>query len=587
MVVAQKIARREVKTIHQNVFYLEKRPQEGGRTTLVFNHKEILPKEFDVKSKVHEYGGGAYAVSEERIIFVNKKDQQLYAVNYNFEITPLTKNSGYRFADGVIDENNNCSYWVCENHADSHEEPENSIIKVSHATASWGEVTAIASGADFYSSPTFYKDKLAFISWSHPNMPWDDTELNLGEFKDNSFKSKVIDSKAWISEPQFDKDGRLFYIKEDSEFSNLYFYDGVINLFHKNDREYSNPGWNFGTKSYALHNDFVIASSWKDGVMQLEIIKDGSKFILEEYCGFSNLNISQDCLFLECYSYEKDNELVSVNLTDLTHKVIIPAGTPTGEVSIPESIIFKSTDGECQGFLYLPLAQQTNLPLIVISHGGPTGMSPPFYNVSIQYWVDKGFAVFDVNYRGSTGFGKTYRNALNGKWGLLDVDDCVNAALYCVSKNIADPNQLIIRGSSAGGYTTMAALTFNKTFKAGASYYGICDLNMLATSTHKFESRYLDTLIAPFKTSPEEFSKRSPVNYIGQITCPMIVFQGEEDKVVPKDQAQTIYDNLIKKGIDCELFMFADESHGFGKEENLITCLVSELNFYKKTFNFK
>lgn len=593
-VVAQKTSRRDLKTLGSNIFYLEKRPAENGRTTLIYRDQEVLAKEFDIKSKVHEYGGGAYALSAKYVMFVNKKDQQLYLMDNSFIPLKLTNYPDCRFADGVIDEVSHCSYWVCEQH--NGHEVSNSLVRISHQEgAEWGSKTMIHSGQDFYAAPALHNKQLAFISWNHPNMPWDNTNLHLGQVSTQGFDFKIVQEGTWISQPQFDASGKLYFIKELAHgFSNICsLNEGSFQVELKNDSEYASPAWNFGVRTYALYNDKIIASYWENGKNTLELIHQGKSItLLPEYAGFANPQISHDNLIIDCYSFTKDSELVSLNLKTLEKTILISAKTPTFPVSIPEPVTFKSQSkktpelsGLAHGFLYLPQSKKENLPLMVISHGGPTGMSTPFFDISIQYWVDKGFAVFDVNYRGSTGYGKDYRQALDSNWGLMDVMDCESAALYCVEKGIANKDQLIIRGSSAGGYTTMAALTFLDTFKAGASYYGICDLNMLATSTHKFESRYMDKLIAPFNSNPQEYAKRSPVNYISQINCPMIVFQGEEDRVVPKEQAETIYKNLTDKNIPCQLYMFAEEGHGFSKEENLITCMTSELAFYKKTFN--
>lgn len=584
-VVAQKSQRKEVATLNSDIFYLEKRPSENGRVTLMYNHKEILPKEYSIKSKVHEYGGGSYAVSSHFIIFANKKDQGLYIMDKDFKPRPLLIKKDCRFADGVIDEKNNCSYWVMESHTNNR--ITNKLVKIYHRKGkTFGRVNTLAQGDDFYSSPTFYKDNLAFISWNHPNMPWDETKLSLLNFKTK--ETSTIDQGTWISEPRFHSTGDLFYIKEEREYSNIFCYNNQEKkCVYESQKEYASPAWNFGNKSFVCYKDKVIATYWRDGQMGLEIIfKNTAENILKQYSGFSNLNISGEYLVLECESNNKESELVYYNLETKEEIVKIKADNPSHKVAIPKSIYFPSDDGTAQGFLYLPpnIKKEGN-PAIIISHGGPTGINGPFYDISIQYWVDKGFCVFDVNYRGSTGFGKSYRNAIKGKWGQIDIADCVNAANYLVKNNIANPSQLIIRGESAGGYTTMAALTFTDTFCAGASYYGICDLNMLATSTHKFESHYMDSLIASFKDFPEEFEKRSPVNFLENIKCPMIIFQGEEDQVVPKNQSQTIHDNLKSLGIPTKLFIFEEEGHGFSKAENIITCLEQELEFYNNLFN--
>lgn len=593
-----------------NDFYIsELRPSEKGRSTILkFNGKifdEILDNKFNARTKVHEYGGLSFAVKDSEIYFSNFVDQRIYKKNKKGKYFPITDVSTDRYANFIIDETKNLIFSVQEEHLEN--EVNNSIVKID----SDQKVTKIAQGFDFYSSLVISPDnrKLAFLAWNHPDMPWDAAELWLADIEDNGdLKNlkKVAGSKnESIFLPRFTNDGTLYFVSDKTNFWNLYRYStGVIEAIYPMDAEFGLPLWVFGMSTYDFYYDndktYIVCTYNKDGFDNLAIIDVENKKLLEietEFTYISNLVVKDDKALFIGASAKNPKSIVQLDLKTKEFEVLKKSrelNINPGYISSPEYLEFPTENNKTAYMIYYPpknkdfLAKKNEKPpLIVKSHGGPTAQSVAILNLEIQYWTSRGFAFADVNYSGSTGYGREYRQRLYGNWGILDVDDCANAANYLAKKNLVDENKLIIRGGSAGGYTTLAALTFRDIFKVGASYYGISDLEAFHTDTHKFEAKYDEKLIGKYPEQKQIYFDRSPINFIDQLSCPIILFQGEDDKIVPPNQAKLMFDALKKKNLPTAYILFEKEGHGFRRAENIEKAIDSELYFYSKIFGFE
>lgn len=591
------------------VYWLEGRPAEKGRNVLVCQGAngegiDVTPAPFNVRTRVHEYGGGAFCVAQQTIYFVNFADQQIYRQPLDGVPEKLTEQPDCRFADLIWDGDRQRLIAVCERHQDGAE-PENMLVAISLKD---GAVTPLATGHDFYSSPRLSPDgqSLAWLTWDHPHMPWDESQLWLAQFDPQGNLSEIQcvagePGGESIHEPQWSPDGGLYFVGDRSDWWNLYrYHQGKIEAVCPYPAEFAYPHWVFGLKSYTFADAQTILCTFnQEGAWQLGRIDLAQKQLTPfdlPYTDYSSLCTDGQTLWFIASSPTHPPAIVALDLVSQTPQILKTASelvVPAAYLSVPQAISFPTENGQMAHAWYYPPTNPdfqappgTLPPLLVKSHGGPTAAAGNGLSLKIQYWTSRGFAYVDVNYGGSTGYGRAYRQRLNGQWGVVDVADCVNVAKYLAEQGLADPNQLAIAGSSAGGYTTLAALTFHDVFKAGASYYGISDLNALATDTHKFESRYLDGLIGPYPAQKDLYDRRSPINYVEQLTCPVIFFQGLEDKVVPPNQAEMMVNALKQKGIKVEYVPFAEEGHGFRIAANIKTALEAELAFYGQVFGF-
>ncbi|MGK7941112.1 MAG: prolyl oligopeptidase family serine peptidase [Crocosphaera sp.] len=610
LIVAQSIRLGGVVFDKDDIYWLEGRPQEGGRNVLVKcspdeQITEITPPSFNVRSRVHEYGGGSFLVVEGVVYFVNYQDQRLYLQLPHEDPQPLTPENQCRYADFILDEQRNRLISICEDHIDPNRECQNTIISISLNT---GEMNTLVSGDDFYSSPRLSPDgkKLAWISWNHPNMPWEETKLWLANVQEDGslegIKWIAGDIKEAVSEPKWSPDGQLYYVSDQSGWSNLYCYN--YNLNHQPifplTAEFSYPHWVFGLSTYTfVSDDNILCAFSQDGrwyLGSLEIRHKQLSILEVPYHNIAALHSYQKKLVFLGASTTEPMGVIYLDL-DLSQTKILKYSSniniDSGYFSEPELIEFPTENGlTAYGWYYPPENKDyTNCegelpPLLVKSHSGPTAAASSSFSLKIQYWTSRGFAYLDVNYGGSIGFGKAYRQRLDKNWGIVDVNDCVNGAKYLVKQGKVDGDRLAISGGSAGGYTTLAALTFKDTFKAGASYYGVSDLESLAKDTHKFESRYLDNLIGKYPEEKAIYEQRSPINFTDQLSCPVIFFQGLEDKVVPPNQAEMMVNALKAKGIPVAYVPFEAEQHGFRQAENIKYALDSEFYFYSRIFNF-
>ena len=610
LIVAGTIGLGEIALEGDNTYWIESRPSEGGRSVIVRRSAEgdisdVTPAGFNARTTVHEYGGGAYMVSGGTVYFSNFTDQQLYRQAPGESPQPLTSTPKMRYADGVIDHRRNLIYCVREDHTEGGRDAINTLVKISLGGDSSGAV--IASANDFYSSPRLSPDgnRLAWLSWDHPNMPWDGTELWVGQL-DNAGRitgaSIIAGGKTEsIYQPEWSPDGRLHFVSDRTGWWNLYrVSDGAVESLCQKAVEFGAPQWVFRMSNYAFETEHrIICSYCERGNWQLATLDTATRKlepIEVPYTEVSGLRASSGRAVFSGGSPTKSTSIVCVDPGTRETSVLRQSSSiavDEGYLSIPRQIEFPTEQGlKAHAFFYPPTNRDYEAPagerppLIVISHGGPTSASTTTLKLSIQYWTSRGFGVLDVNYGGSTGYGREYRERLNGQWGVVDVDDCANGARYLVERGEADGDRLIIRGGSAGGYTTLAALTFRDVFKAGASYYGISDLELLEQDCHKFESRYNSSLVGPYPERRDLYRERSPIHFTDRLSCPIILFQGLEDKVVPPNQAEMMYQAAVQKGLPVAYVPFEGEQHGFRKAENIKRSLDGELYFYSKVFGF-
>ena len=538
-----------------NVYWLETRPQEEGRSVIIRLSPDgpitdCTPEGFNARTRVHEYGGGAYLVDNDVIYFSNFKDQRLYRKEIGGEPIPITPSENLRFADGVLDQERSRLIIVREDHT-VEGEPINSIVSLDLNQATPG--TILASGYDFYSSPRISPNasQLAWLCWNHPNMPWDGTELWVADIlKDGSLgdmKQVAGGAEECIFQPEWSPEGILYFSSDRSGWWNLFrLKDNDIEAVTNIEGEFGKPQWVFGESIYGFENQekiiccYNMMGNWH--LAKLDISSKSLEEIKTLYSEIWMLKVGKGfSIFLgssptEPLSVVKlDNETNQVEALWKNRDVKID----NSYFSIPKPIEFPTKGNKsAHGFYYPPHnpnfigPENEKPPLIVISHGGPTAATATAFRYSTQFWTSKGFALLDVNYGGSTGYGRDFRERLTGKWGIVDVQDCIAGAQYLVKQGLVDKNKLVIKGGSAGGFTTLSALTFYDTFAAGASYFGVSDLEALTLDTHKFESRYLDKLVGPYPEKATVYRERSPIHFIDQLSCPVIFFQGLEDKVV-------------------------------------------------------
>ncbi|MEL7067718.1 MAG: S9 family peptidase [Cyanobacteria bacterium J06581_3] len=616
LIVSSSIRLGKVQLDGADIYWSELRPTEGGRQLVVRYGPEdelgtvndLIPAPFNVRTRVHEYGGGAYLVHKGTIYFSNFTDQRLYVQKAGQEPVPLTPEvtpaAGLRYADAVVDTKREQLICVTEDHRQSGE----AINAIATIPLAGGTPKIIVSGNDFYSSPRLSPDgtELAWITWNHPQMPWDGTELWLATVKEDGGLSRprklVGNIKESVCQPRWSPGGTLHFISDATGWWNLYRWEGERGepLFPM-EAEFSGPQWSFGQSSYGFEDNTTILCTYvEQGIRKLARLDTLARSMDEldiDYCGIGSLQVGKGVAVFLGASTTRPSEVVRLNLDTLQTTVLRKSSTleiEAGYLSEPEVISFPTTGGlNAYGIYYRPQNKDYETlvteqpPLLVKTHGGPTAAASSALNPSIQYWTSRGFAVLDVNYGGSTGYGRAYRNRLKKRWGIVDVDDATNGALYLVEQAKADKDRLAIDGGSAGGYTTLAALTFREVFKAGASYYGVSDMSALAAETHKFESRYLDSLVGPYPEKKDVYEARSPINAVDQLSCPIIFLQGSEDKIVPPNQAEEMVNALKVKGIPVSYLLFEGEQHGFRKAENIKRALDAELSFYSQIFGFE
>lgn len=600
-------------TIH----WVEGRPLENGRYVIVQRTADgtigdVTPPGYNARTMVHEYGGGMYLVAQDAIYFSNFTDQRLYRQARSTEgwgeplpITPaLPTERGLRYADGHLTADDKQIICVHERHeADGTVINELVILPTDGATPP----VTIAAGHDFYAAPRISPDgkKLAWLSWDHPLLPWDGTELWVADLAaDGALTNarQVAGGNAEsICQPEWSPEGTLTFVSDRTDWWNLYQErNGEVVAIAPLAAEFGRPHWTFGVPLYAYLPDGKIAAIYsQDGVDQLGIIDPASDVLRPiqlDYTSLETICVQGEDLWLIGGSPTRGATLFRLDPVGGKTEVVREGYTvdiaPTF-FATPEPVTFPTENNQTAHAIYYPPTNPLFTaptgevpPLVTICHGGPTGATKAQLSLNVQYWTSRGFGVVDVNYGGSSGYGRAYRQRLQGTWGITDVMDCINAARYLIAQGRADGDRVAIRGGSAGGYTTLRALTWQNFFAAGASLYGIAELETFVHDTHKFESRYLDYLIGAYPEQKALYAERSPVNRADALETPMILLQGEEDKIVPPSQAEIMVEALAQKDIPYAYLLFPGEQHGFRQAQNIIRAYEAELYFYGTIFGF-
>ncbi|MFV0252214.1 MAG: prolyl oligopeptidase family serine peptidase [Beutenbergiaceae bacterium] len=615
-------------------YWLEGRASAGGRNVLLRQDltgtvTQISPATapdggtFDVRSRAQEYGGGSFTVTGDLVVASRKEDDRLYRFGIDGSGTrPLTPADGRRYADLEIDPDRGLVFAVAEDHGSAgafRTDPTTLLVAIpidGSAADDGSRITTVFAGTDFINAPRRSIDGrfLAFVTWDHPNMPWDGSRLRLGELgPDGSLLAPAItvagDEDTSAQEPVWTPAGDLVFADDRSGWWNVYRTeitdaDGHLDLrtrhLHPADAEFSGPQWVFGPRTIALLDAEHLVVSWTEqgrrrlGSMRL------SNGELEAWVGdwspMGSIAATSDRVLFIGSHPRQPSAVVELDLTQGTTTVLASSSSQQlATVSISEAtpVSWTSTDSAtAHGFLYLPCLAgirpppDQKPPLLVFIHGGPTAATDPGLSLGIQFWTTRGFAVLDVNYGGSTGYGRAYRERLDDSWGLVDVEDCASGAAAMAASGHVDPQRMAIRGGSAGGFTTLAALAFTDTFAAGTSRYGIADLAALARQTHKFEARYLDRLVGPYPEASAVYAERSPLAHVARIDVPVLLLQGSEDRVVPPEQSTAMAEALRRRGVRVDYIEFDGEGHGFRGAEAIRRSLESELAFYGEVFGF-
>ena len=606
--------------------WLEGRPGEGGRNVLVQadlrtdartgtagagRPADVTPAPFNVRSRVHEYGGGAYAVSGDRVWFSNDADGRIYAQAAGVAPVPLTAQGAARFADLVFDPVRRRLLAVRESHREGVP-PVNDLVAISIAG---GTVRVLASGHDFFAAPAPSPDgrRLAWLAWDQPDMPWDAAALYLAELDRDGVPGaprRIAGGSGCAAfQPTWSPDGALWCVADPEGWWNLHRWrDGVLRCMYRAGHEFGKPLWQLGTTTFGFDAAGGVVCTWRDGsawrLGRLDPEAGAMAPIALPWTSIDSLVVDGSTAAFIGGAPDRSAAVVSVDLESgktRVHRASSTLSIDEGALSRPVAISYPTGGGHptgggeevAHGFYYPPRNTSCrgpaggSPPLLVMSHGGPTGAASDTLNPMTQFWTSRGFAVLDVDYRGSTGYGRAYRERLYGAWGVADVEDCVAGAVHLAGTGRADRERLAIRGSSAGGYSTLAALTFHDVFRAGASYYGICDLEVLAADTHKFEARYLDRLVGAWPAERDVYRARSPLHHASRIGCPIIFFQGLDDRVVPPNQAELMVDALDHRGLPVAYLRFEGEGHGFRQAGTIRRCLEAELYFYARVFGFE
>jgi dipeptidyl aminopeptidase/acylaminoacyl peptidase len=603
LIAAESITLIDVLLDGDDVYWIESRPQQEGRYVLVRYAKngtvqEVIPPPFNARTTVHEYGGGAVLVHRGTIFFSNFDDQKLYRQDEDGAPRPISQASQCRYADAVIDAARNRLVCVREDHGRDAGVVVNSIVAV--ASDGLKPEQVLVQGQDFYSNPRISPDgkRLAWLAWNHPNMPWTGTELWVATLNGAGEAQAPIriagSANESIFQPEWSPDGTLHFVSDRTGWWNLYrCREGMIEAVVLKSAEFGQPQWLFGMATYGFLADGRIICSYREAGRSRIAVLTGQLLPLDlPYTEVGSVRVGSDSLVFQGGAPDRPASIVRVRLAPLTIELLkrsteVAAQPNVREcISAPVLIEFPSGRGNAYAWYYAPrnptftAPAQEVPPLIVKSHGGPTAAASSILDLHTQYWTSRGYAVLDVDYGGSTGYGREYRDRLHQAWGIVDVEDCTNAAKWLIENQKADPARVAITGGSAGGYTTLCALVFGTFFKIGASYYGVGDLESLVRDTHKFESHYLDWLIGKHPEAKETYQARSPINHTDKLSVPVIFLQGEEDRVVPPNQAEMMVNAIRNKGLPLEYLLFSGEQHGFRRAENIKRALDAELYFY-------
>ncbi len=594
-----------------DLYWSELRPDEGGRIVVCRRNADgtagdVTPRDFNARSRVHEYGGGHYAVKNGTVYFTNFKDQRLYRQDAAGAPRAITPDGDVRHADMVVDEARGRVIAVREDHSAGAGEAVASLVAID--VDGRRDPITLASGNDFYSSPKLSRDgtRIAWQTWNHPNMPWDQSEIWIGELnRDGQLTSsrKVAGAKdESVLQPEWSPLGELYFVSDRNDWWNVYRARGEGDEpVYRRDAEFGAPQWVFGQRFYDFAGgDEMVCIFYEPGGAKLGVVDldTGSMRQIELlYTSLHNVQVSGRKVAVYAASSTLADRVLVIDLD--THaqdivKVSNPTKVDSGYLSVPKPIEFPTEHGRtAHAFYYAPRNEDFEAPadekppLVVHCHGGPTGSGGSTYPFQWQYWTSRGFALVDVDYGGSSGYGRAYRQRLNGEWGVVDVDDCINAARHLVEQGLVDPERISITGGSAGGYTVLLSLTRRDFYHAGASHYGIGDLALFAQETHKFESHYCDSLVGPYPERADLYRDRSAIRFADHLKCPVILFQGLEDRIVPPSQAETFVEVCRKKGLPYAYVPFEGEQHGFRQKKNIRRALEGELYFLSRIFGFE
>ncbi|GAA1396051.1 alpha/beta hydrolase family protein [Luteococcus peritonei] len=589
------------------VLWLESRPQEDGRTTLVHLQgdelQEITPAPMTVRSRVQEYGGGAWHAAGGTIAWCDDADRTVKLAEAGQVRTITTGDAGLVHGDLRVVPRHRLVLAVREDQR-AEGEAVTEIVALSMDSDNADGGTVLAHGADFYAHPELSEDdRLAWVEWSHPNMPWDGTRLMVARFApDGLGEARQVAGGDQVSvvHPLWGSDGRLFFLGDESGFWNPWVCEGEdCRQLLVAPHDMCRPLWVLGNQAWAvLDDDHLALMTYVDGAARLGLLEVSTGRLRSLEQGFADVDsiaAGPAGLFAVVSHADRGDELVRIDPESLAATVVRRSYQQLPDpawVSRPESIWFEGRHGRSQAWYYPPTSPDSELPagelppVIVNTHGGPTGMAPSSWNPGFQFWTSRGFAVLDVNYSGSAGFGREYRNRLRGSWGVADIDDCVDAVRSLVDRGLADERRVVIQGGSAGGYTTLQALVSSDVFAAGVSRYGIGDLEMLATDTHKFESRYPFGLVGPYPEARELYRERSPIHHVERLSSPMLILQGLDDKVVPPNQAEAMAEAVRAKQLPVALVLFEGEGHGFRKLSTRRAVVEAQLSFFSQLFGF-
>ena len=618
----------QVRVDGPDTYWVEQRASQSGRQVLLRRAGdgsvgEVLPltpgdELVDVRTRVHEYGGRAYAVDSGIVVISHAGDGRLYRYDVAHRLrglVPLTIYGDVRHGDLEIDTARGLVYAVREDHRGPGE-PVNTLVAIpldGSAARDDSPVLTIVSGTDFVTSPSLSPDgeHLAWITWDHPSAPWTGTTLHVGDLgPDGTIGQQTVvaggDGEVSVSEPRWTEECDLIHVSNASGYRNLYRTEGFprrgtnqdrwtsqlrTRPLHPAEATFSSPAWDLGPHFYdILDSDHLIACWARGAVWHLGTIRLANGELEEWNVGWQPIgNVASSAGRVVMLA---GNELALPSIVEVKDggvEVLRGSGEfepDTPGISLPDPVSWPTTDGAvAHGFFYAPASASFEgpgdelPPLIVNVHGGPTSSCRPGYSLDIQYWTSRGFAYLDVNYRGSTGYGSSYRRALDGRWGIADVDDCVSGAQHLVEQGLVDGRRLAIRGASAGGFTVLSSLVRSDTFSAAVSRFGVADLGLLARTTHKFESRYIQTLVGATCADDPVLAERSPINHVDEIHAPLLLLQGSEDPIVPSEQATAMFQAVKDRGLPVALQVFHGEGHGFRLASNIRKALDSELSF--------
>ncbi len=605
----------EVALVGEEAWWSELRPTEGGRNALVRRTADgrsgdALPAGLNARTRVHEYGGGAWLVCGESVVFANFADQRLYRAAAGpggaagLRAEPVTPAAELRYADFVCDPKRSRLICVREDHREEGEAANTIAAVYPHAG---GHSEVLAGGNDFYAAPRISPDgsMLAWLTWNHPDMPWDATELRVAPIRDDGSlgKSTLVAGGPGesIVQPRWSPQGVLHFVSDRGGWWNLHrLRDGRVERLTGLEAEFAGPAWVFGQSNYDFAGGGRIACCYvQDGLSRLAVLDASGRLTPLEtpYTSIGSVSASEGRVGFIGGSAERHSAVVLLDLASGRCEELRRSGeleVDAGYLSSPEAIEFATEGGlTAHALFYAPRNRDfvgprgERPPLVVMAHGGPTGSTSSALRLGIQYYTSRGIAVLDVNYGGSTGYGRAYRERLHGQWGVVDVDDCCNGAKHLAGAGRVDGRRMAMTGGSAGGYTTLACLAFRDVFAAGSSHFGISDCEALARETHKFESRYLDRLIAPYPQGRARYRERSPIHHTDRLSCPIVFFQGLEDRIVPPNQARMMVDALRRKKLPTALVEFEGEQHGFRQADNIRRAIEGEFYFFARIFGFE